>query len=146
MKVMQINSGYEKSNINNTNFKAYNIKTLENGLKQGKAPELSVIKEVHADAMRLRQSTKFDDKMQSSVLSTLVIGLLAVSKWNLWGEKSKLEASLAATKAKLLIAKSENNEELTHQIRGYSDSIKEADRKLAELNETQALLDAEKLS
>ena len=138
MKVQAVSSNY------NTNFKAYNIQALEEGIKKGKAPAISVIKEVHTDAMRLRQSSDFSDKMDGGVLSTIVTSLLAISKWKLWGDKAELEAKTSEQMALLQIAKPEDESKIAQHIIEYKDSIKKIDQQLEEVDETENLINKEK--
>lgn len=151
MKVLQINESFNNNHVkdrknSNINFKAYNIKVLENDIKLGNFVNPSIIKEVHADSIKLRKSSNFDNNMQSGVLSTLVIGLLAVSKWNLWGRKAELEMKISLQKAKLLIAKSEEEEnEISQLIIHYKDLIAQINRQLTELTEIETSINISKL-
>jgi len=145
MKVLQIkNSDINGKKNKSTNFKAYNIETLRTGIKKGEATTVSVIKEVHADAMKLRESGNFDDKLQSGVLSNLVTCLLDVSTWKLWADKAELEMKISLGKAKLLIAKSKDESEISRRILGYKDSINKIEQQLKELNNAKAEIDLEK--
>ena len=138
MKVQAVSNNY------NTNFKAYNIQALEEGIKRGEAPAISVIKEVHADEMRLRKSSNFNDKMDSGVLSTIVTSLLAISKWKLWGDKAELEAKTSEQMALLQIAKPEDESKIAQRIIEYKDSIKKIDQQLEEVDGTESLINEEK--
>ncbi|MBO7672150.1 hypothetical protein J6S88_01950 [bacterium] len=145
MKILQINNYDVKNNKNKSiSFKAYDIKVLEAGIKKGEVTAVSVIKEVHADAIKLSQSSNFDDKMKSGVLSTLVTGLLAVSKYKLWAEKAELEMQISCQRAKLLIAKSGEESEISKRILGYKDSIKKINGKLAELDKAETSINLER--
>ena len=143
MKILQIKS-YDVNDKRDINFKAYDVKALEAGIKKGEATTVSVIKEVHADAMKLRESGNFDDKLQSGVLSNLVTCLLDVSKWKLWAEKAELELQISIQKAKLLIAKSEDESEISRQILNHKGSINKIEQELAELNKAETKISSEK--
>ena len=121
---INVNSNYGKVN-KCPNFKAYDIKLIQEGLKVGKMPADTVIKEMEADAKKLIKSHNIDTLLSGFKLSNL---LREIGKLGLQRNKKELEFSISLKKCLLVTANAEKKMELEQAIKRCENKIKEIDK------------------
>ncbi len=134
MKIMPINSFYENRN-KNTNFKAYDINVIRKGLQQGKVPDISIIREIQADAQKAAQSSNIKENLEGWSLSVLATDLPLLLQGELRIKKETLQQRLKLKMFDRNMAKNaEEKMKIQQDIDSISASIKEINEKLKEAN------------
>ena len=134
MKILPINSFYENRN-KNTNFKAYDINAIRKGLQQGKVPDISIIREIQADAQKAAQSSNIKENLEGWSLSVLATDLPILLQGELRIKKETLQQRLKLKMFDRNMAKNaEEKMKIQQDIDSISASIKEIDKKLEEAN------------
>ena len=111
-------------NVISPNFKAYNLKAIQEGIKLGRIPTDTIIKEMETDLKAMDKNKNFDDISKVFDLSN---ALVDIGKIKLKGNKAELQLKMHLQKLALKTAKPEEKIAIQQSIEKCEEGIKKID-------------------
>ena len=107
---------------NAVNFRGYDLKSIQEGLKLRKMPSPDVVKELESDIKKLENSSNIDDVMKRCAIGKV---LAEIGKLGLMSNRAELELKIGIQKIRLITASDEEKIVIEKSIKHCEDIIKE---------------------